>query len=90
MMHFQLAGSGVKVRFSTRTNLNYHAELNINQSIKKTTGGVMRNEIAINHQMLRAAQNKAVIARFIGDSKMWLEANKAMKSAINLPWYRRK
>lgn len=44
----------------------------------------MRNEIAINHQMLRAAQNKAVIARFIGDSKMWLEANKAMKSAINL------
>ncbi|MDT9627937.1 host cell division inhibitory peptide Kil, partial [Escherichia coli] len=26
----------------------------------------------------------------IGDSKMWLEANKAMKSAINLPWYRRK
>ncbi len=42
----------------------------------------MRNEIAINHQMLRAAQNKAVIARFIGDSKMWLEANKAMKSAI--------
>ncbi|EFM3565643.1 host cell division inhibitory peptide Kil, partial [Escherichia coli] len=24
----------------------------------------MRNEIAINHQMLRAAQNKAVIARF--------------------------
>ncbi|WHG65968.1 host cell division inhibitory peptide Kil [Escherichia coli] len=29
-------------------------------------------------------------ARFIGDSKMWLEANKAMKSAINLPWYRRK
>ncbi|EIF3876306.1 host cell division inhibitory peptide Kil, partial [Escherichia coli] len=25
----------------------------------------MRNEIAINHQMLRAAQNKAVIARFI-------------------------
>ncbi len=44
----------------------------------------------VNHQMLRAAQNKAVIARFIGDSKMWLEANKAMKSAINLPWYRRK
>ena len=39
----------------------------------------MRNERAINHQMLRAAQNKAVIARFIGDSKMWLEANKAMK-----------
>lgn len=28
----------------------------------------MRNEIAINHQMLRAAQNKAVIARFIGDA----------------------
>ena len=26
----------------------------------------MRNEIAINHQMLRAAQNKAVIARFTG------------------------
>ncbi|EIJ2797901.1 host cell division inhibitory peptide Kil [Escherichia coli] len=50
----------------------------------------MRNEIAINQQMLRAAQNKAVIASFIGDSKMWLEANKAMKSAINLPWYRRK
>ncbi|MGG5040891.1 host cell division inhibitory peptide Kil [Escherichia coli] len=50
----------------------------------------MRNEIAINQQLLRAAQYIAVIARFIGDSKMWLEANKAMKSAINLPWYRRK
>ncbi|MGS3036196.1 host cell division inhibitory peptide Kil, partial [Escherichia coli] len=22
----------------------------------------------------------------IGDSKMWLEANKAMKAASNLPW----
>lgn len=33
----------------------------------------MRNEIAINHQMLLAAQNKAVIARFIGDSKCGLK-----------------
>ena len=50
----------------------------------------MRNEIAINHQLLRAAQNKAVIARFIGDSKMWLEANNAIKSASNRPRNRRK
>lgn len=49
----------------------------------------MYNQIIINHQKLRAAQNKAVIARFIGDSSMWLEANEEMKSAINLPWYRK-
>ncbi|HGA5426886.1 TPA: host cell division inhibitory peptide Kil, partial [Salmonella enterica subsp. enterica serovar Brunei] len=28
----------------------------------------------INHNMLRAAQNKALIARFIGDSVMWMSA----------------
>ncbi|EFB3040019.1 host cell division inhibitory peptide Kil [Escherichia coli] len=39
---------------------------------------------------MASTPHKAVIARFIGDSKMWLEANKAMKSAINLPCYRRK
>ncbi|VYT37774.1 host cell division inhibitory peptide Kil [Citrobacter amalonaticus] len=49
----------------------------------------MHNQIIINHQKLRAAQNKAVIARFIGDSSMWLKANEEMKSAINLPWYRK-
>lgn len=49
----------------------------------------MHNQITINHQKLRAAQNKAVIARFIGDSSMWIKANEEMKSAINLPWHRR-
>ena len=44
----------------------------------------------INHLALRAAQNKAVIARFIGDGKMWLEAQDAMKKACGYPLYRRK
>lgn len=33
----------------------------------------MRNEIAINHQMLRAAQNKAVIARLLVIQKCGLK-----------------
>ncbi|HBA6601597.1 TPA: host cell division inhibitory peptide Kil [Escherichia coli] len=49
----------------------------------------MRNEIAINHQMLRAAQNKAVIAIFLRDGDMWLAANQQMKAAAGMPWYRR-
>ncbi|MFW1003871.1 host cell division inhibitory peptide Kil, partial [Cronobacter sakazakii] len=28
----------------------------------------------VNHNALRAAQSKAVIARFLGDSGMWLQA----------------
>lgn len=44
----------------------------------------------INHDALRAAQNKAVIARFIGDDEMWLQANEQMKAACGYPLYRRK
>jgi len=43
----------------------------------------------INHNALRAAQNKAVIARFIGDGEMWKQANEAMKIACGYPLYRR-
>ncbi|HAT7567136.1 TPA: host cell division inhibitory peptide Kil [Citrobacter koseri] len=43
----------------------------------------------INHNMLRAAQNKALIARFIGDSVMWMSAYNDMKAAIGFPWHRR-
>lgn len=43
----------------------------------------------INHLALRAAQNKAVIARFIGDGEMWLQANDQMKAACGYPLYRR-
>ncbi|EBK2630099.1 host cell division inhibitory peptide Kil [Salmonella enterica subsp. enterica serovar Montevideo] len=46
-------------------------------------------QITINHQKLIAAQSKAVIARFLGDARMWKQANEEMKSAINLPWYRK-
>lgn len=44
----------------------------------------------INHLALREAQNKAAIARFIGDGKMWLEANEQMKKACGHPLYRGK
>ncbi|URR12050.1 host cell division inhibitory peptide Kil [Citrobacter portucalensis] len=43
----------------------------------------------INHNMLRAAQNKALIARFIGDSVMLMSAYNDMKAAIGFPWYRK-
>ena len=43
----------------------------------------------INHNALRAAQNKAVIARFIGDGEMWQQANEEMKVACGYPLYRR-
>lgn len=43
----------------------------------------------INHNALRAAQNKAVIARFLGMADMLLQANEQMKAAVNMPWYRR-
>lgn len=45
--------------------------------------------LSINHNKLKAAQSKAVIARFLGDGRMWKQANDAIKSAINLPWYRK-
>ena len=38
---------------------------------------------------LRAAQNKAVIARSIGDGVMWMSAYNDMKAAIGYPWHRR-
>lgn len=44
----------------------------------------------MNQLSLRAAQNKAVIARFIGDGEMWLQANEQMKAACGYPLYRRK
>lgn len=43
----------------------------------------------INHRLLRAAQNKAVIARYLQDGAMWLAANEQMKAAAGMPWYRR-
>ncbi|EIV2909310.1 host cell division inhibitory peptide Kil [Citrobacter braakii] len=43
----------------------------------------------INHNMLRAAQSKAAIARYLGDSVMWMSAYNDMKAAIGFPWYRR-
>lgn len=42
----------------------------------------------INHHALRAAQTKAVIARFIGDGAMWLSAQSDLKAAIGLPWHK--
>lgn len=39
----------------------------------------------INKIALRAAQNKAVIARFIGDGKMWKEAMKSARDACGVP-----
>jgi hypothetical protein len=44
---------------------------------------------SINHNKLKAAQSKAVIARFLGDGRMWKQAHESMKSAINMPWYRK-
>lgn len=52
----------------------------------ESEGGFMSQ---VNHNALRAAQNKAVIARFLGRADMWLEANQQMKAAVNMPWYRR-
>ncbi|NIG74989.1 host cell division inhibitory peptide Kil [Klebsiella sp. Ap-873] len=49
----------------------------------------MQQHLIINHHKLKAAQSKAVIARYLGDSQMWQQACEAMKSAINHPWYRR-
>ncbi|MDR7940117.1 host cell division inhibitory peptide Kil [Enterobacter soli] len=43
----------------------------------------------INHSALKAAQSKAVIARYLGDGRMWQQAHEAIKTAINMPWYRR-
>lgn len=45
--------------------------------------------IMINHYALRCAQSKAAIAAFIGDGKMWIEAQDAMKKACGYPLYRR-
>ncbi len=49
----------------------------------------MKTSLSIDHNKLKAAQSKAVIARYLGDGRMWLQASEEMKSAINHPWYRR-
>ncbi|ELY2556072.1 host cell division inhibitory peptide Kil [Cronobacter sakazakii] len=49
----------------------------------------MYGKQTVNHQALMAAQSKAVIARFLGDAGMWLQANQQMKQAVSMPWYRR-
>ncbi|EQA3420198.1 host cell division inhibitory peptide Kil [Cronobacter dublinensis] len=43
----------------------------------------------VNHQALMAAQNKAIIARFLGNGDMLLQAYQQMKQAVSMPWYRR-
>ncbi|NCH64849.1 host cell division inhibitory peptide Kil [Cronobacter turicensis] len=43
----------------------------------------------VNLNALRAAQSKAVIARFLGDAGMLLQAHEQMKQAMSMPWYRR-
>ncbi|EDW1732915.1 host cell division inhibitory peptide Kil [Salmonella enterica subsp. enterica] len=49
----------------------------------------MSDSLRINHNKLRAAQNKALIARCIGDACMWMQAGKQMKEACGYPLYRR-
>ncbi|EJP5180906.1 host cell division inhibitory peptide Kil [Salmonella enterica] len=49
----------------------------------------MSDSLRINHNKLRAAQNKSLIARFIGDACMWMQAGKQMKEACRYPLYRR-
>ncbi|EBQ0838279.1 host cell division inhibitory peptide Kil [Salmonella enterica] len=49
----------------------------------------MSDSLRINHNKLRAAQNKALIARFIGDARMWMQAARQMKEACGYPLYRR-
>lgn len=39
----------------------------------------------INHLALRAAQNKLVIAQFIGDSEMWMSGQQDVKKAMSYP-----
>lgn len=39
----------------------------------------------INQIALRAAQNKLVIARFIGDGEMWKQAMNAARDACSVP-----
>lgn len=39
----------------------------------------------INQIALRAAQNKIVIARFLGDGEMWKEAMNAARDACDVP-----
>ncbi|EAO5737901.1 host cell division inhibitory peptide Kil [Salmonella enterica] len=49
----------------------------------------MSYSLSINHNKLRSAQNKALIARFIGDACMWMQAGRQMKEACGYPLYRR-
>ncbi|ELX9578610.1 host cell division inhibitory peptide Kil [Escherichia coli] len=49
----------------------------------------MEVAMQINHNALKAAQVKAVIARYLGNAEMWIAANEQMKAAVNMPWYRR-
>lgn len=40
----------------------------------------------INQLALRAAQNKLIIAKFLGDGEMWNEAMNAARDACGVPY----
>jgi len=42
----------------------------------------------INQNALRAAQTKAVIARFIGDGEMWQQAREQAQAACGYPLHK--
>lgn len=63
--------------------------LNRDQMILAGFGHVVESEPTFNQFRLQAAQNKAVIARGIGDGDMWMSAYNDMKAAIGYPWHRR-
>ncbi|WP_435367339.1 hypothetical protein [Lelliottia amnigena] len=63
--------------------------LNRDQMIIAGFAHVVNGMPSFNQFQLKAAQNKALIARTIGDGAMWVSAYNDMKKAIGYPWHRR-
>lgn len=63
--------------------------LNRDQMLIAGFGHIVEHKPTFKQFQLKAAQNKAVIARGIGDGAMWMSAYNDMKAAIGYPWHRR-
>jgi len=70
-------------------NVRHKLVMNRDQMILAGFAHVVNDMPSFSQQCLQAAQNKAVIARGIGDGDMWMSAYNDMKKAIGYPWHRR-
>jgi hypothetical protein len=86
MMHLSPIGGGIMSAYS-QLNPNYPNVFAVLFVLPVSTWRVYVT--SYKSQPAQSSQSKAVIARYLGNAQMWLQANEQMKSAVGIPWYRK-